>query len=683
MTQSPSSINWQSVSQYASDNLGMDKYDDEFDPATMPRTAKPRPSGGKEVETVDATSPIAFESYCSQGDLAGVILQWAQGADVNRRQSIAGTSAPPLLWAALKGHVHVMKFLVDQGADVNLPTTDGQTSLMWAANESRVEAVKFLLEHDVEHTAKDVRGYTAATVCVQQESLTCLALIHETKGIDGTDVDAEKHTLLHWAAYRGAPHIIEYLIEIVKVPMNVADVHGRTPLHWSAREGHAEACVHLMKNGVNVHQKDTDGQTALEHATTRYHREATRVIERNTHELESHQVGTLHAMTRDKMFLCAALFGVAYVLLTSQIMLWVPPLFSYGAVGFYLMKNVIFSFAFNRPVRNTGGEVSIATELGMPKTLHGAFRGIGPMRLRDPSNLFAALTFLGVQFMIYQHTHFPLPKLYWPLMASTLALMVITKMTAYRSVIKPGTIKDSPVVKAVRDGQPQLVNKFTMYEEQHIRLPLRAKYCIETDCVIERFDSYSACLDCPVGLGNNNFFFLFLVSVMLQQIVIVICAWRYVNEEVCVLGIPSVVADIDAPHAPEASFSMIRFMQALLAHGLPCRHIVETTSWIEWVFPSRFNVGGVWLIQYAMCVACSTAVIILRQLNGIASGLTRAEMQDEFAPADNGDLVPLIRPSAMSIYSDGNACVNLIAFLVGRQGMRWRGLYSVPAPPRK
>jgi ankyrin repeat protein len=52
----------------------------------------------------------------------------------------------PLMWAAMKGHFPVVKYLIDNGADVNSETVDGDNVLVKAVwNFGDIEIVKLLL----------------------------------------------------------------------------------------------------------------------------------------------------------------------------------------------------------------------------------------------------------------------------------------------------------------------------------------------------------------------------------------------------------------------------------------------------------------------------------------------------------------------------------------------------------
>jgi len=80
----------------------------------------------------------------------------AQGAEVNR----PGWS--PLHYAASKGHIAMMRLLLDQSAYIDAESPDGNTPLMMAAFYSKSPlAVKLLLEEGADPTVTNKNGNTA------------------------------------------------------------------------------------------------------------------------------------------------------------------------------------------------------------------------------------------------------------------------------------------------------------------------------------------------------------------------------------------------------------------------------------------------------------------------------------------------------------------------------------------
>ncbi len=80
-----------------------------------------------------------------KGDAASVKDFLAKGADVNAASEFGAT---PLIFAADRGHLEIVKTLVQRGADVNRKDTTYQSApIIWAAYNGHTAVVAFLIEH--------------------------------------------------------------------------------------------------------------------------------------------------------------------------------------------------------------------------------------------------------------------------------------------------------------------------------------------------------------------------------------------------------------------------------------------------------------------------------------------------------------------------------------------------------
>jgi len=71
--------------------------------------------------------------------------QLGQGKLVQKKQVVGKIS---LHQAAKQGFVHIIKFLLDKGADINKGNKNGNTPLHYAIGYNQLETVKFLAKHD-------------------------------------------------------------------------------------------------------------------------------------------------------------------------------------------------------------------------------------------------------------------------------------------------------------------------------------------------------------------------------------------------------------------------------------------------------------------------------------------------------------------------------------------------------
>ena len=197
--------------------------------------------GSGEFPCEDA--PLA--KAADNGDLASVEVLLKYKADIEVREDhlrdvwfiIIRTA---LFLAAVYGGIHILRCLLENGADVNarVSVDDNSTPLMIAAANSQRDVVTFLIEHGANVDLRDEDGFTAL-------HYACLDI-----------------------AYIGVGEMLGCLIE------NGADVNARTnedctPLMIACDNDHVYAVKFLMEHGANVDHQDRDGRTAVHHAVNR------------------------------------------------------------------------------------------------------------------------------------------------------------------------------------------------------------------------------------------------------------------------------------------------------------------------------------------------------------------------------------------------------------------------------
>jgi ankyrin repeat protein len=148
-----------------------------------------------------------------RGDLQGVADSLAKGALVNGR----GFSLlkPPLALAAKYGHKHIVEYLLDRDADIEVQ--DGQccTPLIVAAAHKQTEIVKLLLERGAKVNAIGGQECTALIAAVMRRSPETVKVLVA----HGADMDVRgclpmysaKRTAMVWAQCEGYSDIIEIL----------------------------------------------------------------------------------------------------------------------------------------------------------------------------------------------------------------------------------------------------------------------------------------------------------------------------------------------------------------------------------------------------------------------------------------------------------------------------------------
>jgi len=133
----------------------------------------------------------------------------------------------PLLLAIDNNCNSIVKDLLENGANANLPQSNGTTPLMMAAQRDNLENVKLLIQYGAEINA------------VNEDDM------------QGALVIAENWDVIRFLVQSGAD-------------LEIRDDWGQTPLAIAARIGDEKKAEILLELGANPFAKDNDGQIPLE-----------------------------------------------------------------------------------------------------------------------------------------------------------------------------------------------------------------------------------------------------------------------------------------------------------------------------------------------------------------------------------------------------------------------------------
>ncbi|KAI3930891.1 hypothetical protein MKX01_006943 [Papaver californicum] len=90
--------------------------------------------------------------------------------------------------------------------------------------------------------------------------------------VENTEDDDGKR-VIHAAAAGGNVEVLKYLIEEIKLDVDVKDNSGVTPLSWAAIEGRLAAMEYLLEMGANPEMSDDSNSTPLHHAAMKGHKD--------------------------------------------------------------------------------------------------------------------------------------------------------------------------------------------------------------------------------------------------------------------------------------------------------------------------------------------------------------------------------------------------------------------------
>jgi ankyrin repeat protein len=144
----------------------------------------------------------------------------------------------PLMWASSKGHVGVVRWLLDKGAAIDERARGEVTALWLACCNGRLPVARLLLERGADPAIASERGQTPLMTACDHDHLEVVRLlvVHPSgKYIINHRLPNGK-TALWWACHWGRGGVVRALLEGGADP-TIADRGGRVPMAIAKQEG--------------------------------------------------------------------------------------------------------------------------------------------------------------------------------------------------------------------------------------------------------------------------------------------------------------------------------------------------------------------------------------------------------------------------------------------------------------
>jgi len=176
--------------------------------------------------------------------------------------------------AARRGHIQLVKYLLDSKSDVSLQDERGDSPLHLAPGN--INIVKVLLDAGSPLNVQGHVGWSPLFRFVSIGSKEIVQLIVE-RGGDVHLANCVGDVPLHMAASDDSVELVRLLVE-KKTDINHKGFVSRTPLHSAAAAGQLNAIRTLVELKADVHAKDSKGATAVDYAQKKGFAEAGALI---------------------------------------------------------------------------------------------------------------------------------------------------------------------------------------------------------------------------------------------------------------------------------------------------------------------------------------------------------------------------------------------------------------------
>jgi len=167
--------------------------------------------------------------------------------------------------------VNVIKSLIkDQKSDINFQGFLKISTLHKASYHGHENIIKFLIANGAELNIKNYCGNTPLINAIIHGHKKCVELLIKA-GADTNVKNVDYLTVLHISSMYGRKDILELLIGYEKNNINYQCNRGYTALHYAAKHGREECLKLLIKNGVNVFIQTSGRSMALDLAHINNH----------------------------------------------------------------------------------------------------------------------------------------------------------------------------------------------------------------------------------------------------------------------------------------------------------------------------------------------------------------------------------------------------------------------------
>jgi ankyrin repeat protein len=191
----------------------------------------------------------AIVTAAKEGDLEEVrrLVQQDRGL----LEAIEGYT--PLTAAAWGGHVEVIQYLLEEGAQVNLQDVEEFSALICACHNGQIEAIHLLLAHGADTAITDYMGSTPLMTASEEghTDVVAVLLAHGCGDVD-RERPSDDRTALHCACLSGHMRVVRALLGAGADPHVVEGEEGLTPLAMAVQMGREECVAILQVRGCGI-----------------------------------------------------------------------------------------------------------------------------------------------------------------------------------------------------------------------------------------------------------------------------------------------------------------------------------------------------------------------------------------------------------------------------------------------
>ncbi|WP_140485158.1 ankyrin repeat domain-containing protein [Flavobacterium sp. GSA192] len=250
-----------------------------------------------------ASNPMAFDAvvYAINNEAPNETIKFLLEQPGNTVSKLTHDNRIYLHWAASKGNLEIVNYLIAKGSDIHFEDSHGTTPITFAINAGQKNTAMydafFKAGLDVKKKYKD--GATLLLLAIANDKDLSLTNYFIAKGLSLKDTDNNGNTAFNYAARTGniellktllqkgvkatdnaliiaaqgsrreanTIEVFQYLTDDLKLNPGVVSNEGENVLHYLVRKpNQSEIITYFLNKGVEVNKADNDGNTVLMNA---------------------------------------------------------------------------------------------------------------------------------------------------------------------------------------------------------------------------------------------------------------------------------------------------------------------------------------------------------------------------------------------------------------------------------
>jgi ankyrin repeat protein len=158
----------------------------------------------------------------------------------------------PLHMATIAGNTDIIKFLLEKGADINLPSElTGSSALLMASSRGKLDIVRFLLSREADTGSKNLDNRTALYLAANEGHYEVVQALLRKGPMQLYTEDRYGATPLFAAFRNGHYDVAQLLVVQDDTCIDSKDSFGRSLMWWARRAGNTHL-VHLLCKSSNI-----------------------------------------------------------------------------------------------------------------------------------------------------------------------------------------------------------------------------------------------------------------------------------------------------------------------------------------------------------------------------------------------------------------------------------------------